>query len=566
MEMKRLASRPRGTAPIGPGDGRARPGFAMPTSDSAIVSSRAARRIAAGARCGFVAFLLLVVTGAVTAETEGAELGPDGLTLAEAVTLLVANDPNLALVATDVDSARGSLTTARGRFDLGLTAGLTSSDTTTPGADGVSEASALSTDLGLSLELRGGLVLEPGIALDRQDAPGVEPSNTATVSFRLRQPLLRGRGRRVVTADERSAERQLEASQLDFLHGAADRIAQMANQYWQVQQERRNLEILSRSEEASRLLLDQTRKLVAASMTPAAELVQLEADLAFRDVQRIDGERRLFVALQNLGRELGIEPREIAGLPLPAETYPELGAERVADLAVGELVRAGLERRSDLRAARKRLEAAEIALDVARDDLAPRLDLVLTPSYSSRVDGPGVGEFFSPVWDDIPGLSTSFSFELAFPPRNRRAEGQLIIRESTLRRAELEVERLEKQIGIDIPLALDGLTRALDRLARIQVSEQMFELALSNEEKKLRAGSSTLIDVISQRDRLIDAQDARNAAALDLALAIVELRFQTGTLVEDLGDLAVLDSSRLTTLPTFDAPRRATEAGRPNQD
>ena len=59
---------------------------------------------------------------------------------------------------------------------------------------------------------------------------------------------------------------------------------------------------------------------------------------------------------------------------------------------------------------------------------------------------------------------------------------------------------------------------------------RLFERAVINEEKKLRAGTSTLLDVISQRDRLTSARQSQVSAHLALALALARLRFETGTL------------------------------------
>ena len=73
---------------------------------------------------------------------------------------------------------------------------------------------------------------------------------------------------------------------------------------------------------------------------------------------------------------------------------------------------------------------------------------------------------------------------------------------------------------------------------------------MTNEERKLRAGTSTLINVISQRDRLTAARQGEVSAQLALALALVELRFATGTLLAAEGETKAVRYSRLTTLPS----------------
>jgi outer membrane protein len=78
-----------------------------------------------------------------------------------------------------------------------------------------------------------------------------------------------------------------------------------------------------------------------------------------------------------------------------------------------------------------------------------------------------------------------------------------------------------------------------------------------NEEKKLRAGTSTLLDLISQRDRLTAARQSEVSAQLALALALLQLRFDTGTLIGEEGEAGSIQVSRLITLPSVQ------EEGRP---
>jgi outer membrane protein TolC len=79
---------------------------------------------------------------------------------------------------------------------------------------------------------------------------------------------------------------------------------------------------------------------------------------------------------------------------------------------------------------------------------------------------------------------------------------------------------------------------------------RLFERTVANEEKKLKGGTSTLLDLISQRDRLIAARQTEVGAELDLALSLLELRFQTGTLLGAGGLAGEVELARLTTLPS----------------
>lgn len=478
----------------------------------------------------------------------------DGLSLLEAVELALANDPNIALVEARVAASQGSLLAASGAFDPLLTSDVAASENTIPDAAGpASSLTVISTTVGLSTLLRSGLSLAPEVEIERS-ANGFPTANSATVAFTLRQPLLRGRGREVVTASERAAEHELAASRMDLRHAVSLRLRAVAFQYWATVAAAQDLEVLRTTESASRDLLATTRRLIEADLTPAAEIVQLEADLVAREASRIAGEQALFAARQDLGREIGLDPAGIRDLPLPDDPFPAADMETPPGQREEAYRRQALARRADLGAAVERLAGAEAFLLAAEDALQPRLDLLLTPSYAGLVEGSKPGDFLSPLVQNVPGLSTSLVLNLSWPTRNRQSRGNLIEAEAVHRQSELVVESAAKGIGAEVPVALDAVWRSALQLDSAVKALGLFERTLENEERKLRAGSSTLIDVISQRDRLTAARRRRVSAQLALALALVELRFQTGTLIAGDEQDGTISEAELTTVPSPDAP------------
>jgi outer membrane protein TolC len=323
------------------------------------------------------------------------------------------------------------------------------------------------------------------------------------------------------------------------------------DQYWTFKAARDNLDILRESERSSRELLETTRQLVNADQTPAAELVQLEANLAAKEAARIGGETALFKARQDLGREIGLEAEAIVALPLPVEPFPAVRTGDVLPLPVaGPFVAQALARRADLQAARERLAESEILVRAAGNALKPQLDLILTPSYNGLEEGGGTGPFFSPLYRNVPGGSLAFGLALSWPTWSSKQRGAL---EQTLagRQANaLRVDLTAKEIAADVPTALNAVARSALQLEKSSDAELLFERTVVNEEKKLRAGTSTLINVISQRDRLTAARQGEVSAQLTLALALIQLRFATGTLLAGEGEAPAVRYSRLTTIPS----------------
>lgn len=497
---------------------------------------------------------LLAVAISATASQPPPAVETERLTLLQATTMTLERDPNIVLAESRYRAARGLVLSARGLFDPRLRSTVDRDQIDTPtGVDTSDEETTLTTTFGLDALLRSGLSLEPGLTLFRRDdRPAL---NQATVSFTVRQPLLRDRGREVVTAGERAAEQELAARRYDLRHDVSSRLLSVIASFWSYRAAAMNLEILRATEESSRELLDSTRKLIEADLVPAADIDLLEADLTAKASNRIAGERRLFEARQDLGLEIGLRATEILELPLPADDFPRLDAEEVPVDEMLLWADRSLLLRNDVLAARERLIASEILLRAAENALEPRLDLILTPSYSGRVEGDDAGDFFSPLYTNVPGFSTSFGLSFSWPILNRGAAGDRLQAEEARHQSAVFLELLENTIGAEVPTALDAVYRNALQVERIVRAVGYFTRAVDNERKKLRAGSSTLIDVISQRDRLTSIQQQEIAARLALAQALADLRFRSGTLLAQDGERDQLERQRLITLPFQESER-----------
>ncbi len=477
-----------------------------------------------------------------------------GLDLTEAIRLTLENDPNIALVEARLAGARGVLLGAAGPFDPVLTSRVEQGTSNTPLTESTSrERRSLESSLGLAKQFRTGLSVTPLLGISRIAAPdaGATAPNLGTVSFAFRQPLLQGRGRSVNAAGEMSAEREVAASTLDIEQTTAERILAVVSQYWVARARELDLEILQASEASSRELLATTRRLVEADQIPAAELVQLEANLASKESFRIGGERALFAARQDLGREIGLEPARIAALPLPADPLPAVPPGEVPPPSeAGRFIDAALRRRADLRAARERRSGAEILLRATDNVLKPRLDLLFVPTWTGLVEGGGPGDYFGALGRNVPGAGATLGFSLSWPTLNRTARGAQAEIEAFRRQTGLLIDILSRTVGADVPSALDAVRSSALQVEKASEAVRLFERAVVNEEKKLRAGTSTLIDLISQRDRLTAARQTEVAARLALAQALARLRFETGTLLAAEGGSGALRPELLTSVPS----------------
>ncbi|MEM6795417.1 MAG: TolC family protein [Acidobacteriota bacterium] len=496
--------------------------------------------------CSALAFAagLLLFPAAGRAE-ERTSLG-----LLEAVEIALESDPNIRLAETQVDASFASVLSAESLFDLGLTVDLDFEDSTTPTSETSERVRrVLSESVAASRVLRSGQTLQTRLSFDQNLSVSGEPVSTGTFSFTVRQPLRRGFRAEAVTASERAARGDLEASELELVQSIAQRLLAVVNRYWAARAAMQDLEILREVEERSREFLASTRRLVEANLTPSADLLQLEADLISREATRVAGERSLFRALQDLGQEIGLEPEEIIDLEMPEDPFPSIEVEKVPTSARAYVAEA-IASRPDLAAAQQRLQSAELRRLGAEDAVKPLLDLVLTPSFTGLVEGDRPSDALLAIRRNVPGVSFSVGLSYSFPLANRAARGALLRASVAAEQQSLTVRAQRVQIGADVPTALDAVRASGQQLSKLAAAVELFEQVLSNEERRLQVGSSTLIDVLNQRDRLTSAQQRLVSARLALAQALVSLRFETGTLVRrSPNGVQTVRVEDLTTLP-----------------
>ena len=88
------------------------------------------------------------------------------------------------------------------------------------------------------------------------------------------------------------------------------------------------------------------------------------------------------------------------------------------------------------------------------------------------------------------------------------------------------------------------------QLDRAREAVRLFERAVVNEEKKLKGGTSTLLDLITQRDRLTAARQTEVSAELALAVSPARPTLPDRHPAGRGGPPGVVEPARLTTLPT----------------
>jgi outer membrane protein TolC len=103
----------------------------------------------------------------------------------------------------------------------------------------------------------------------------------------------------------------------------------------------------------------------------------------------------------------------------------------------------------------------------------------------------------------------------------------------TLRQQQLQLQRLENQVRVDVQNASIGLQQARARYQAAMKARVLQEQTLDAEQKKFALGASTMYNVILAQRDLATAQSAEVAAMNNYGKARVELDRATGRTLDN---------------------------------
>ena len=377
----------------------------------------------------------------------------------------------------------------------------------------------------------------------------VSTNNTAAF-FSITQPLIRGRGRQFATAGERTADLGIESQLFNNTFVTTGQVFNMALTYWQYLGASRSLEVYRSNEARVQKMLDITEELVRAERKPAGDLVQVQADLRDKQRQTILAEQQLFSARQNLGRAIGISTVESVSIGLPKDDFPK--RESIAqDLNLQSLINLAHENRADLKALHKSLEIASVYVEVAENNTKPQLDLSTFVRYGGTDVGNSITRFFSALGQsEGRNYQAGIGLNYLFPINNNRAEADLLTNQLIHSDTEINIKDQIRNIELNVSIAYNNLLNSIEALEKSEQALRYYEDVFSNEQIKFQNGLTTLLNLILFQERLTFAQLDYIQNQQQFAIALSNLRYETGTILPEEGAGNSFDSAILYSLPS----------------
>ncbi|MES2708561.1 MAG: TolC family protein [Verrucomicrobiota bacterium] len=413
-------------------------------------------------------------------------------------------------------------------------------------------------DISVIKQFRNGIALTPYLQYDNSQnnvsrRGGGRRVNRSEMGLDLTIPLGRGRGTIAASGQEMAAEIDIEASQLSLQHTVAERVTTVASAYWNVAAAQEQLAFLVRSEITNSALVGLTDALIKADQVPRSGAAQPRASYAQSMAQRLQAEISLQEAQQSLALAMGVHEEGIIYAPLAGDPLPSIIPEgTVGNLSVSTLSRNAFAYRADYRAARKSIDSGKLLAEQARLNVKPRVDLSLSAFYTGRDEDGSRDSVYHLYTENTSGPGFAVALRMDWPFFLNEAKGTHALREANLASRREQMQLIDNGIVSGISRSWFALKLTARQLQRQEEAVKFYEQALGTERERFRLGTATLLDAIETEERLTLARAQLVNTRLQNALALVRLRFETGTLMpHDVAGSTTVARENFVTLPVF---------------
>jgi outer membrane protein len=374
------------------------------------------------------------------------------------------------------------------------------------------------------------------------------PSNSSTVGLTITQSLLQGFGRAVNSRQIHIARNNREISDLTFKSQVITTVSAVMNLYWDLVAFNEDVRVKKEALALSEKLYSDNQKQVEIGTLAPIEVVRAEAEIASRQQDLTISETRVLqqeTILKNALSRNGVASPALADARIVATDrirVPEVEAVQ----PIQDLMTMGISARPELGQSRIQVQNQEINLRGSRSALKPTLNAVVAMNNNGLAGQPNelpvlAGRTRSNTAFFIGGYGTVFTqllsrnfpdyslgLNLNVPLGNRAAQADLINDQLTLRQQQLQLQRLENQVRVDVQNAVIGLTQTRAQYRAASKGRVLQEQTVDAEQKKYALGASTIYNVILTQRDLATAQSAEVAAMSAYSKARVELDRATG--------------------------------------
>lgn len=443
-------------------------------------------------------------------ESQGATLI---LTKEDAMIRALERNLGIKVEQSQVEIAREGVEVQKGAFDPGLSA---SYDASRIDGNSVESISA-----GVDGKVATGGTYSAGITSDANILGTRRYASFAGVSFR--QPLLRNFGFNANLAALRIARYQFDLSEWEYKQVLLDTLAATVFAFNDLYEAQRNLESSIRTRELAQQTVDDNDKRVGLGVMARLDIVEAQAQLAFRHERVLAATNSVQFAQNRLKQLIFDNATEALGYDLETEFYSEPQVEDEFSLYLSSL----LENSPSYHIGEIALEIGRLRLVRDKNQSLPSLDLIAQYGFS------GVGGSLGGSIDNAISRgdgSYTVGAAIRFPLFNRSARGLEAISHEQTRIAEHDLQSIKQAIQLEFHTAFKVMQTNFQRVSATRHARELAEQSLEAGEKKLNAGRISTFFILRLQNDLASAELREIGAIANYNRSVAEFNRLRGVL------------------------------------
>ncbi|MBI5684215.1 MAG: TolC family protein [Verrucomicrobia bacterium] len=363
------------------------------------------------------------------------------------------------------------------------------------------------------------------------------PQWTMFMGASVTQPLLKGFGWDVNTAQIRIARKSQDISYQQFVQLVMQTVSNVKQAYYDLHYAIENVKVKEMSVELAKRFLGESRKRMEVGTMARLDVVQAEAELSQREGELIDAQRQLDeseIAYKQLISRDVLSIREVMLVPVDRPSIVAMPLDAL------DSIRQGFDNRPEYLQSKLQMELNHINLKYYKNSLLPQVDLAASYGYNAINQGSldrdfsEFGKNFDSVFaGEFPTWSAGLT--ITVPLGNTTARGNYRHWKLAVEQALLALKKTEQDIIVGVELAVIQARAKAKLIASSQATTRLRQESYAAEVEKLKAGTSTTYIVLQMQRDLNDARVTELRAIADYNKALVALSHQEGTILKRSG-------------------------------
>jgi len=344
-----------------------------------------------------------------------------------------------------------------------------------------------------------------------------------------RQPLLRGFGFGATTAQIRIAMAGREISEWQFRASVINTITSVIFAYYDLNFAQGNLRSAVRFRDLAATLLDENQKRFKVGAMSEYDVTSARARVAMRE-DGIHSARRQVENAENALKALISDEKSTRLL----DWHIDIEVPAALPVAVVNAAldfQEALKKRPDYQQAKLNLKRSDISYRYQRNQLLPRVDLVGSYGYNGLDQSRETAQRLVRNEDF---RSYSYGVQVTVPLTFAAERGRYRQAKFTRRQAELDLEQVEQNIVVAVGNSAGNIETNRLRVEAARASRKLAQQVLEDEQKRLRAGTSSTFFVLQQQEIVASLEVSELRAEYDYRRAVAEYDRQLGITLEKL--------------------------------